>query len=96
VRLVWLLLLFVIVGGLLTGSVLSRLDMAAGATVSFVAQALSRLVAAAVFGWIAVWSDERGGAWFDALAVLMSVVSISGLALTGALAWFWVRGRSEQ
>jgi hypothetical protein len=95
VHLAGLILFCVIVGGLVLGLVLRRVGIAWGATVSFFAGLLARLGAAVAFAWIAVQAVERDGAWFDVLAVLMGVLAITGLALTGLLAWAWLRLDSE-
>jgi hypothetical protein len=95
VRLAGFILLGVITVGWVTGSALRRFGVAWGATVSFFAVLLARLGAALVVASIAVRAAQRGGVWFDLLALFMAVLAVFGLGLTGVLAWVWVRAESE-
>jgi hypothetical protein len=73
------------------GTILRRLGVAWGARVSLFAGLLARLVAALVFALTAVQAVERGGVWFDVLAVLMGVLAFAGLAVTGLTTWGLLR-----
>jgi hypothetical protein len=87
VRLGALILLCVIVGALLVGSVLRRLDVAWGALISFFAGLLAKLAGGLVLVWTAVGAAERGGVWYGALAAALGVLALGMLALVGFLAW---------
>lgn len=85
-RLALLILLCVIVGGLLVGSVLRRLGVAWGWLISFFAGLLARLTAGLCVAWTAVEAAELGGAWYG-LAAALAVLALGMLALVGFLAW---------
>jgi hypothetical protein len=95
VRLAGFILLGAIIVGWVIGSALRRFGVAWGATVSFSAVLLARLGAALVFASIAVQAAQRGGVWFDLLALFMAVLAVFGLGLTGVFAWVWLRAEED-
>jgi hypothetical protein len=87
VRLAALILLCVVVGALLVGSVLRRLGVAWGALISFSAGLLARLAGGLVLAGVAVRAAERGGVWYGALAAALGLLALGMLVLVGLLAW---------
>lgn len=94
-RLAGFILFGVIVAGLIGGSVLRRLGVTWGATISFSAGLLARLIASLVFASIAVRAAERGGVWFEILALFTAVLAVVSLGLTGLQAWAWLKTHGE-
>jgi hypothetical protein len=86
VQLAALILLCVIAGGWLIGSLLHRFGVAWGGFISFFAQLLGQLTAAFYLAWTAVEVAERGGAWYG-LAAALAVLALGLCGLVALLVW---------
>jgi Na+/melibiose symporter-like transporter len=90
-----LIVVAVIVGSWLLSYVVERFSKRWGARLQAFAAFVARLVSAAVFGWVAIESGRRGGAWL-ALAAVCAVVALFGFAFSGLLLWALLRTEAHE
>jgi hypothetical protein len=82
----------VIVGAWLLGAIVRLRSQRLGTLLQLSAAVVSRLVAATVFVWMAIWSVERGGAWL-LLAVVCAVVALFSFAYSVLVLWVLISGQ---
>jgi hypothetical protein len=90
-----LVVVAVIVGTWLLGSIVHLGSHRWGTVLQVSAAFVSRLGAAAVFAWFAIRSAERGGPWL-ALAALFAVLALAGFAISGLTIWALISGQLEE